>query len=51
MCRTVIKVEPYWNVKLFLLSFLFRLCSIKVEPYWNVKVTMLPSALPAIELK
>ena len=33
----MIKVEPYWNVKLIQGQFSFSDSSIKVEPYWNVK--------------
>ena len=30
-----IKVEPYWNVKIYLMPYRATLPFIKVEPYWN----------------
>ena len=35
--QIIIKVEPYWNVKLGNNIFIGELLNIKVEPYWNVK--------------
>ena len=32
----LIKVEPYWNVNLYILTVSNSLYHIKVEPYWNV---------------
>ena len=33
----LIKVEPYWNVKMNENVCIYLRKSIKVEPYWNVK--------------
>ena len=33
----IIKVEPYWNVKIFAEAIEELKDLIKVEPYWNVK--------------
>ena len=35
--NAIIKVEPYWNVKVIFLDEDSRFEYIKVEPYWNVK--------------
>ena len=37
---TIIKVEPYWNVKEVAFVHALDTEAIKVEPYWNVKVIM-----------
>ena len=37
-----IKVEPYWNVKVFNTWQANMAAAIKVEPYWNVKSEWLP---------
>ena len=36
----LIKVEPYWNVNVELLTLLTQNRKIKVEPYWNVNVNI-----------
>ena len=33
----MIKVEPYWNVKMLQGQMVDGIDTIKVEPYWNVK--------------
>ena len=40
-----IKVEPYWNVNIYLVALSHFLQRIKVEPYWNVNVNNLTIAL------
>ena len=37
----VIKVEPYWNVKMGESVNPDGTLSIKVEPYWNVKTSLI----------
>ena len=47
----MIKVEPYWNVKLIHGQFSFSDSSIKVEPYWNVKMNKVKEFSTSNEIK
>ena len=49
--NAIIKVEPYWNVKVIFLDEDSRFEYIKVEPYWNVKIKLISGTIRTHQLK
>ena len=47
----VIKVEPYWNVKIGLSAMSATSCLIKVEPYWNAKEARITGQMSTRQIK